>query len=117
MKSRAKRAEKNERNTGINTLAYLFLQVFFAGRTYEDSIMRELRWVVKELAAKEPDVYLQQELKRGLQYGHYADSRQDAVFAFAMQRMTESYHMQRQTAKKACVRLQELLEEAKKKEE
>lgn len=102
----------DERHVGINTLAYLFLQVFLDSKTYEVSVMDELRWVVKELAGQNPDAYLANELKKGLLYGHYADSSQDAVFAFAMQRMIELYQLPRQTAKKACIRLQSLLTEA-----
>lgn len=102
----------DERHVGINTLTYLFLQVFLDGKTYEASVMDELRWVVKELTGQNPDAYLANELKKGLLHGHYVNSSQDAVFAFAMQRMIELYRLPRQTAKKACIRLQGLLMEA-----
>lgn len=107
METEQKRAD--ERRVSINTLAYLFLQVFLDGKIYEASVMDELRWVAKELADQKPDAYLMHELKKGLLYGHYADNRQDAVFAFAMQRMVELYHLPRQTAKSICMRLQDLL--------
>lgn len=112
METEQKKAD--EQRVGINTLAYLFLQVFLDGKVYEASVMDELRWVAKELAGQKPDAYLMHELKKGLLYGHYADSSQDAVFAFAMQRMVELYQLPRQTAKSACTRLQDLLNEAQK---
>lgn len=112
METEPKKAD--EQRVGISTLAYLFLQVFLDGKIYEASVVDELCWVVKELASQEPDACLLQELKQGLRYGHYVENSRDAIFAFAMQRMVELYQLPRQTAKSACVCLQNLLNEAQK---